>query len=318
MKRLLTVLLALLTTLCLTFGLAACGGNGGGGDRTPSETETPDKDKGGDPSNPEDPYAEYSDILKTVLTDNYYIGLSKEYGSSGFNGSNKQDPIPYKFLKSQGYNMDLYKNDTLSCLCVAYTKEEDTNTLYLSVKAEHEYAGGNYYTNYILSCSLTDKEYADLYMLHQYKYRQASYFIQELDNQKTAKIESAVNVDVQTYNDIKDIYPTYPAIAVDNTKYLDFDFVYVKDATYFEMYVRPSMYYVESFIRTAKMWLFKETTKFSTHSSFDNNILKMENVDRFISVDMDEYRENYTGITYFNSQKIPISGNLLDKIQKAQ
>lgn len=75
----------------------------------------------------------------------------------------------------------------------------DKSKLYLSVKAEtHE----GYYDNYVLSYPLTEKEYDDLFMLHTNKYIQAGSFIQELDSQKQAKVESHVNVEVETLNSL--------------------------------------------------------------------------------------------------------------------
>ena len=308
-RKLFALLLATLLALGTTFCFAGCGG-GNGSASAPSDPSAPSSPSSPSDTDPDDkdddPYSQYSGILQTVLKSSYYNGLIDEYVSNKYRYSNKYAPIPFKFLQSQGHNIEEYKNDTLQCLCSAYVNENDKSRLYLSVKAENEYAGAKYYTNYILSYPLTEKEYDDLYMLHWRGYRQASYFIQELDNQKTAKIESSINVEVDTYErlvsyvnkskTVTEVYPKYTSVILD---VIDVDvpnlYMSVNIRSNNSNQIGEMIHKTE--LRELKIYFY------STCGLKDNSrYIKMIHVEDTKSCNTKEFQENYTPLICFRSQ----------------
>ena len=163
---------------------------------------TPSIDPNPTPSPTPEPTSEYSQILNDVLDSDYYADLTDSYRDAwSYPITKAHEAIPYAFLSREGYDIQAIKDEEIDCDSVAYIKNDDTNTLYLSTRVETNGADP-YYTCYTLRYSLTDEEYDDLVMLHQGKYIQAPYFIQELDNQKTARVESKASITVEAYDGI--------------------------------------------------------------------------------------------------------------------
>lgn len=180
--------IALATSVIVGAGALTACNNNPSIDPNPTPTPTPE------------PTTEYSQILNDVLDSDYYDSLTDMYrGGASFQISKAHEAIPYAFLSREGYDIQAIKDEEIDCDSVAYIKNDNTNTLYLSTRVETNGADP-YYTCYTLRYSLTDEEYDDLVMLHEGKYIQAPYFIQELDNQKTAHVESKASITVEAYD----------------------------------------------------------------------------------------------------------------------
>ena len=190
---------AILTISAALAGVVALGacslcGQTGGDDTDPDDPAIDNNDP-----TPE-PEEKYSQILNDVLESDYYAELTDMYEAAwNYPITKAHEAIPYAFLSREGFDIQAIKDEEIDCDSVAYIKNDDTSTLYLSTKVVTDGADP-YYTCYTLSYPLTDKEYDDLAMLHQEKYIQAPYFIQELDNQKTAKVISKASITVEAYD----------------------------------------------------------------------------------------------------------------------
>ena len=190
---------AILTISAALAGVVALGacslcGQTGGDDTDPDDPAIDNNDP-----TPE-PEEKYSQILQDVLESDYYAELTDMYEAAwNYPITKAHEAIPYAFLSREGFDIQAIKDEEIDCDSVAYIKNDDTSTLYLSTKVVTDGADP-YYTCYTLSYPLTDKEYDDLVMLHQEKYIQAPYFIQELDNQKTAKVISKASITVEAYD----------------------------------------------------------------------------------------------------------------------
>ena len=181
----------------VALGACSLGGQTGGDDTDP---DGPTIDNNDPTSEPEE---KYSQILQDVLESDYYAELTDMYEAAwNYPITKAHEAIPYAFLSREGFDIQAIKDEEIDCDSVAYIKNDDTSTLYLSTKVVTDGADP-YYTCYTLSYPLTDKEYDDLVMLHQEKYIQAPYFIQELDNQKTAEVISKASITVEVFDELE-------------------------------------------------------------------------------------------------------------------
>ena len=180
----------------VALGACSLGGQTGGDDTDPDDPAIDNNDPTLEPEE------KYSQILNDVLESDYYAELTDMYEAAwNYPITKAHEAIPYAFLSREGFDIQAIKDEEIDCDSVAYIKNDDTSTLYLSTKVVTDGADP-YYTCYTLSYPLTDKEYDDLVMLHQEKYIQAPYFIQELDNQKTAKVISKASITVEAYDEL--------------------------------------------------------------------------------------------------------------------
>ena len=157
---------------------------------------------------PVEPGAKYSQLLNDVLESEYYTDLIKnnagEFG--GMPNSHEFDPHPYGFLKKQGHDVEAIKKGNLECETICYTKETDKNNYFVNTRVETVDNFGDYYTCYTLKYSITNKEYEDLYDMHDSHAVQAAFMVQELSNQKTPKIEHKSQILKTTYNSLIDSF----------------------------------------------------------------------------------------------------------------
>lgn len=134
-------------------------------------------------------YSQYSPILQAVLTDPYYDEDAIEL------------PYPFHTLESQGYPYERIKerNDISRFL---YIKNGDKTTLYFSLQL--------YFDDETLGCLLsykiTEEEYDELMMLSRGKYKQAHYWIQELDKQRKPTIVSSMKYTPGTVESFESTY----------------------------------------------------------------------------------------------------------------
>ena len=219
-KKILSILVAILTFIMCTFSLLACSVSNSK-ENGNADTQNPDDSNG---SNQNNKYANYSQILQNVLTGVYYyqqIGNAEssnnvyEYTSS----HNNYEPIPYAFMEEQGYDVSKYKDNKLNCFANIFSINND---LFVELHAEIEYST-NYYANYVLKYNLTDQELKELYCLHaplfsndgKTTYFQAPFFVQELSYLREPEIlsisyaTSACNNSANEYFDKKKFLSTY-------------------------------------------------------------------------------------------------------------
>ena len=273
----------------------------------PGDTTTP----GGNGTTPGGNVTEskYSQILQNILDSSYYQSIIDIYNNQNHAYStNINSPIPYTFLEKEGIDVESIKDEELECRSIAYIMNEDTSKLYLSVLAE---TTAGYYANYILSYPLTQQEYEDLYMLHDGSYLQAGLFIQELDAQKTAKVESHINVELDTFNGLENIF-RYDCENYIQNKYVLIDFIKVGDGAKFTVNVRtmpPS---------NKKMIIDNQELRTINCSSdnnsfrYDNSIVNMFNASFFNIDDLKEFESTVKPITYFHSQNMRLQGYYID------
>ena len=232
---------AILTISAALAGVVALGacslcGQTGGDDTDPDDPAIDNNDP-----TPE-PEEKYSQILNDVLESDYYAELTDMYEAAwNYPITKAHEAIPYAFLSREGFDIQAIKDEEIDCDSVAYIKNDDTSTLYLSTKVVTDGADP-YYTCYTLSYPLTDKEYDDLVMLHQEKYIQAPYFIQELDNQKTAKVISKASITVEAYDGILNYLVGFAQMtSAFGTDKLDLDFIdFSVDNQTFEVNLRTT------------------------------------------------------------------------------
>ena len=286
------VISGLVLATVIAISMPACsisdGNNGGSGDNTTDGTTPGDNTSG----------SKYSQILENVLNSDYYDKVIDDYVASGNkDADNSKSPIPYAFLEREGLDVDAIKDNQLECRSIAYTINNDTSMLYLSTLAE---TSEGYYANYILSYSLTQQEYDDLYMLHEGNYIQAGLFVQELDAQKNAKVESHVNVEKETFSGLEN------RIRYLCDDYINTDDVYI-DVTSANADAEFTLNVRSLPLSTKYMIIEKQTLrKMECHSylnsySYTNYIVYMNDSARFATNNLDEFKANSEPITYFDS-----------------
>ena len=182
------------------------GGNNGGS-QTPGSNSGGNTSGGNNSGSQTPDYSKYSQILKNVLTDPYYLDLEsmeiadKKIGSGRYSFNNpKFMALPYGFLEDEGYDIEQIKKSNLYAKSEVYVKNND---LFIELRAETK-TGTNFYkenssylTNYLIKYTLTDQEMKEVKALHQpldpfskKTYLQAPMFIQELSYLKTPEIIS--------------------------------------------------------------------------------------------------------------------------------
>lgn len=245
---------------------------------------------------------QYSQILQTVLTDSYYTKLVDNYKQTSV--TYFSDPLfyaaPYFFLESQGHDVAAIKNGELECKTSIYTENDNKNNINISVKVENSHSKENYYTNYILNYTLTEKEYNDLYMLYNGNYAQIPLFIQELSKQKSATVKSSVNVSKSSYNKLLTEINNYYTEPL-NTNQAEIDLLDVCYDRYnqsISLAIRSFPGYDNTIVSNAQLRLL-ELNFFPSSFNNLNSYLYITNM----SMEKDnysEYKSLYTPISYFN------------------
>ncbi len=299
-KRCLLNLILAGTISLSTVGLTACdpnnpnnilNNNGNNGNTT---VVTP----GGDDSQE----SKYSKILQDVLNSSYYNSIVDAYrarrAESKFDTGNLESCIPYTFLASQGHDIQAIKNDELECESMGYILNGDTSTLYLTTRVETK-ASTPYYTCYILKYDLTEQEYDDLYMLHKNDYIQAGLFIQELDAQKTAKLESKTNITVSGYEAMVAVREKNDEELFDTL--IKIDIVQIINDREIIANVRGStgekkMLHTDRKLRTLHYKFYRGAS-----SSYNNNIFNVKRPIDCMLVNLEEYQTTYDTIMCFDS-----------------
>ena len=304
---------AILTISAALAGVVALGacslcGQTGGDDTDPDDPAIDNNDP-----TPE-PEEKYSQILQDVLESDYYAELTDMYEAAwNYPITKAHEAIPYAFLSREGFDIQAIKDEEIDCDSVAYIKNDDTSTLYLSTKVVTDGADP-YYTCYTLSYPLTDKEYDDLVMLHQEKYIQAPYFIQELDNQKTAKVISKASITVEAYDTLLESLVTHEnfstrVFGTDNIS-LDFLDFSVKDQI-FDINVRETpnrgnntstMVMIVPNAQLRSLHLFPSILTEVTTLNNNSNVFAGPGTSWDLTdEELNRFQNNYDSLTYFDS-----------------
>lgn len=185
----------------------------------------------------------YSQIMDTVLNDEYYTSLVDNFTYED-NSSAYYDPHPYGFLEDEGYNIDDIKNGSLECYSTSYMKDDG---YYIRTMVENK-ASTDYYGCYIIKYDLTDQEKDELDMLFEDEYIQTPLYIQEISNQKSASVQSEAYIAKTAYESILSTTKTIDAITFDALGTNNVDVLYLgnyvvdgsRDSCDIQIYVRNS------------------------------------------------------------------------------
>lgn len=303
MKKFVTAFIALLTALSICAMLPAC--DFGGDNSTDSDsTQNGDNTANNGNQNDEDntPVTQYSDILNAVLNSDYYDGVLENYREQNKNRTtNLESPIPYTFLEREGYDIEKIKSGELSCETVAYIMHGDTTRLYISTQPE---SPAGYYGNYILSYPLTQQEYEDLYMLHREEYIQAGLFIQELDAQKRATVESHIDVEKETFEGIEN---GFKGLAEEHAEMQNatIDVIHINpNDLEFTVNVRERHTDFDPMIHSSELYTV-DCYSFPLYFEYETDYLKLSNPSRYGLRDIEQFQTKAHDLTYFDSQGKP-------------
>ena len=304
-KKIATLMLAGAMALA-PIGIAACTANCGVINNPTEQTQpnTPGGNTGTNPGGNNDDDKEniidnLSDITKTVETDSYYRSLGERCRKNNRILDPDMKPIPFKFLRNHGHNVDAYLDGTLDVFASSYIYDDDKNHIYVSVKAEnvstHQY--GNYYTNYVLKYPLTNQEYSDYVTLSKNGAIQAFYFIQELDNQKTPEIVNQINVQKETYNKMITEYTKNKNININNYNAFCIDLINFNND---EINISIRGASTSNNSRTLIGNLQITPSSFTQMHTYDNNVLYMGFAERVYFDHLDKYKDSLQNITSFS------------------
>ncbi len=258
---------------------------------------------GGSDSNGGDNEQKYSDIVIKLMTDDYYYNIARTILYDSTKVEKNMLPIPYKFLREHGHNVDAYLEGTLNVFASSYIYDNDHNHIYVSVKAEnvsyHEY--GNYYTNYVLKYPLTNREYEEYVYLNKGingdGYVQGLLFIQELDNQKTPEIVNQINIAVKSYDDMIEQYSSSKNINFNKYYKIDMD-IYVFNKNEIEISVRAADVSTKYTTKFGKIKLLPSI--FAQVQIYDNNVNYLVEPAEVDYGNLEEYQSSLQDITAFS------------------
>ena len=209
-SKLVKTSLAFAMGLTIAVGACACGAGNTPNTQDPDHTVT-------DPSgkDPTTPGTTYSNLLMSVLHDEYYNNLiSRVQADPSFYSSPLFDPHPYTFLQKQGHDVEKIKSGALSCTTETFIKDSEPNNLYMITYVENE---GNfpYFTEYLLKAQLSDDEGKDYKMLHNQKYIQSIFINDQIAKSNGFEIVSKCNMSVEAHEGwkntmrIQDFFTSY-------------------------------------------------------------------------------------------------------------
>jgi len=132
-----------------------------------------------------------SALLYDLLTDDYYNYLINLVKTNRLSSKSYIAPHPFAFLEEQGHDVNRVRSGALDCTTHTFTKDEEPNKLYMAVYVEND---GEYYTEYLLRYTLTEKEMSDYKMLFDKRTIQAAFINDQISKSKTPEILSEINL----------------------------------------------------------------------------------------------------------------------------
>ena len=142
--------------------------------------------------------SEYSDLMKNVLTKEYYLNtLKTAHPDSQYFESN-----PYGFLRDEGFDNSKILDETYQCYSRSFILDEEPNSLYVLTRVEDQgrYNKEPFFHQYVLKYTLTDQEVEDYIYAHHNATKQAPFFTQELSYMKTPEVLSETKITVKAHN----------------------------------------------------------------------------------------------------------------------
>lgn len=205
-------LTALALTTAIIFTLSSCnelppttGGSGTNPDSSQTDTNNPSQD--------ENDYSQYSELLQYVLEDEYYTYLAQNM-PRGTTATGKYAPHPYGFLEDEGYDISAIKSGKVDCYTTSYVLDNEPNNLYIFTMVSNK--ENNINTNYLLKYNLTDQEMQDYNMLHTGNLSTAYYFQSVFMNDAISQIKTPTTI--QKFNIKTNVYDTL----IENMKYTNY------------------------------------------------------------------------------------------------
>ncbi|MGN0813965.1 MAG: hypothetical protein ACI4MH_01880 [Candidatus Coproplasma sp.] len=305
-----------------TFGLAACFSNG----NTDNNGDT-----NGNTNDNTNTTSKYSQLLTNILNDSEINSLiDRAKADTAFYATAYFDPHPYAFLEKQGEDVARVKSGDLDCQTVSYIDPDEPNNLYMLTYVEvetgiqHPTLDLNYYSEYILKYTLTDKEVADYQMLHGKggeSYVQAVFMNNEISENKTATIISHTYTTVNAHNKLKASFSEQESVT--GSDYIGTGKV---DCILKDYDVNTQTFNVVVYERVDSYTSMTDVVKIGTlplkdgqsNLAIENNTFYAPCVKgqyRINNSALDEYQQNIKTVTLYNSQSIQMSRlyNLLSK-----
>lgn len=176
----------------LTFSLSGCviGGEDDDSTTTPPSTE-------------QGKYSQYSELLQNLLKDDEVNSLIDRFQANSASVSKYYfTGIPFSFVEKQDHSIEKIKSGEYDCITRTIIKDNEPNNLYMSICVEN---AGEYYTNYMVKYTLTEKEIADYKMLHGVRgdwYYQAMFMNDAISKTKIPTILSKTNITIEAHNNL--------------------------------------------------------------------------------------------------------------------
>ena len=159
---------------------------------TSTDTSKPEEDK----------LSSYSPLVREMLTETYYLDLVHRRTYDTYScGLGWYDPHPYAFLEEQGHDVLAVKKSEKECHTHAFVNANEPNNLYIATYIE---SNNNFYSEYLLRYTLSDKEMEDYKLFHDKNYVQAVFLNDWISANKPATIISKLDVDIATHNGIQE------------------------------------------------------------------------------------------------------------------
>lgn len=166
----------------------------------PSSSDVETNNKG---QNNINKYSQYTELLQNVLNNEYYNQLiGQAEADFDFYKTGYFDPHPYAFLEDEGYDIQAIKDNEIECYTMSYILDEEPNNLYMYTRVANE---GDFYTNYLVKYTLTDKEMKDYKLTHEDTNNSSKFYIQsvfmnnEISELKTPTIVGESNISFDAF-----------------------------------------------------------------------------------------------------------------------
>ncbi len=118
--------------------------------------------QGGTSSSTQEENGKYSNLLTSVMHDEYYKSLVHNTKMEDFD-SPALDPHPYAFLEDAGIDVDKILDGTYDAKTISFVLDDEPNNLYINTKVLID---DSYWHSFLLTYQLNDKEMKDYIAMH--------------------------------------------------------------------------------------------------------------------------------------------------------
>ncbi len=152
--------------------------------------------QGGTSSSTQEENGKYSNLLTSVMRDEYYKSLVFNENRADYEKP-AYDPHPYAFLEDAGIDVDKILDGTYKAETISYVLDDEPNNLYINTKVLID---DSYWHSFLLTYQLNDKEMADYMSMHganegSYTYYWPAFFM----NDKISETKTPTNVQETKY-----------------------------------------------------------------------------------------------------------------------